>query len=368
MLLTIDMIFGDSRIMKAVIDRTVVSMLEMDKVFWKDYLVYDKANPDGTFKTYLGTVVGVIAGTVIDRYSNKPLRKRHALSKGYGEVACLGDAYQIDDTRLERLQIMIDEFNEARTQEARDIQLNEIVNFLVDDVRQCLLAPMKRFDLMLGSLRFTGKCKVNGKENKKGVSIADISLPIYTKQATSGDKDNIITWLYTEFVEKLRVKGYSFATAEMNLNTFNKRIASSAEFVGKYTMKFGDMEFNSGNMVTTEMVNRYLTAVNIPFRIRIKEEWVQTSEDEMVNAVPDDKISFLPALDPRKKLGTMKWKRPYEMVDRIPGRTYIDAEGGKMFISSYRNSEGRFMEYGMEAIPNIEIPNKMAIADLSQVG
>ena len=66
--------------------------------------------------------------------------------------------------------------------------------------------------------------------------------------------------------------------------------------------------------------------------------------------------------------GTMKWKRPYEMIDRIPGRTYTEAEDGKMFISSYRNSEGRFMEYGMEAIPNIEIPNKMAIADLSALG
>lgn len=368
MLLTIDMLLGSSRIMKSVINRTIVSMLDMDKVFWKDYLVYDKANPDGTFKTYMGTVVGVIAGTVIDRYANKPLRKRHALSKGYGEVACLGDAYQMDNTRLERLQILIDEFNEARSAEARDIKLNEIVNFLVDDVRQCLLAPMKRFDLMLGSLRFTGKCKVDGKENKKGVSIADITLPIYTKKATSGDKNNIITWMNTEFVEKLRTKGYAFAIAEMNRNTFNKRIAASTEFLGKYTMKFGDMEFNSGNMVTTEMVNRYLGAVDIPFRIRIKEEWIQTSEDEMVNAVPDDKVSFLPAIDPRKKLGTMKWKRPYEMIDRIPGRTYTEAEDGKMFISSYRNSEGRFMEYGMEAIPNIEIPNKMAIADLSALG
>ena len=56
------------------------------------------------------------------------------------------------------------------------------------------------------------------------------------------------------------------------------------------------------------------------------------------------------------------------MRDPIPGRTYTTAEDGKMFISSYRNSEGRFMEYGMEAIPDIEIPNKMAIADLTQLG
>ena len=366
MLLTIESLLDNKGVLTAIINRAVVTMLEMDKVFWKDYLVYDKANPDGTFKTYIGNQTGVIAGTVIDRYANKPVRKRHALGSGLGEVACLGDAYQMDNTRLERLQILIDTYNTgART--AQPGTLNEIINFLADDARQCLLAPMKRFDLMLGDLRFKGKSKVDGKENKRGVSIADIKLPITIKQATSSDKNNILTWMMTEFVEKMRPKGYSFAVAELNRATFNKRIASSSEFVGKYTMKFGDMEFSTGNIVTEGMVNRLLEAVDIPFRFRIKDEWVQTSESEMKNAVPDDYVSFLPSLG-ANKLGYMKWKEPYEMRDRIPDRTYTMAEDGKMFISSYRNSEGRFMEYGMEAIPDIEIPNKMAIADLTKLG
>lgn len=366
MLLTVESLLNNKKILQAVIDRTVVSLLEMDKVFWKDYLVYDKANPDGTFKTYLGTQIGVIAGTVIDRYANKPIRKRHALTSGYGEVACYGDAYQMDNTRLEKLNIMIQEFNELRSDEAREIKLNEIVNFLVDDVRQCLLAPMKRLDIMMGDLRFKGKCAVNGKENKKGVSISDITLPILSKKATAADKDNILTWLKTEFVDKIRPKGYALVTMELNQNTFNKYIVSSTEFQGKYTMKFGDMEFNTGNMVTVDMVNRLLGAVDNPLRFRIKEEWIQISDNEMVNAVPDGRISLLPALD-QKKLGFMKWKQPYEMIDPVPGRTYTFAEDGKMFISSYRNSEGRFLEYGMEAIPDIEIPNKMAIADLTAI-
>lgn len=78
-------------------------------------------------------------------------------------------------------------------------------------------------------------------------------------------------------------------------------------------------------------------------------------------------MSFLPALG-ANKLGYMKWKEPYEMRDPIPGRTYTMAEDSKMFISSYRTSEGRFMEYGMEAIPDIDIPNRMAIADLTKLG
>lgn len=366
MVLTIESLLDNKGVLSAIIDRATVNLLEMDKVFWKDYLNYDRANPDGTFKTYIGNQTGVIAGTVIDRYANKPIRKRHALGSGVGEVACFGDAYQMDNTRLERLQILINTYNNG-LRAAQPGILNEIINFLADDMRQCMLAPMKRLDLIMGDLRFKGQAAVNAKENKRGVSIADIKLPVTIKQAKLGDKNNILTWMTTEFVDKMRPMGYSFATAEMNRATFYKRIVSSSEFIGKYTMKFGDMEFSTGNIVTEAMANRLLEATDIPFRFRVKDEWVQVSETESKNAVPDDYVSFLPALG-ANKLGYMKWKEPYEMRDPIPGRTYTTAEDGKMFISSYRNSEGRFMEYGMEAIPDIEIPNKMAIADLTQLG
>ena len=366
MVLTIESLLDNKGVLSAIIDRATVNMLDMDRVFWKDCLNYDRANPDGTFKTYIGNQTGVVAGTVIDRYANKPIRKRHALGSGVGEVACFGDAYQMDNTRLERLQILIDTYNNG-LRAAQPGVLDEIINFLSDDVRQCLLAPMKRLDLIMGDLRFKGQASVNGKENKRGVSVADIKLPIVKKQATSGDKANILTWMMTEFVDKMRPMGCSFAIAEVNRATFYKRIASSSEFIGKYTMKFGDMEFSTGNIVTEPMANRLLEAVDIPFRFRIKDEWVQVSDTEAKNAVPDDYVSFLPALG-ANKLGYMKWKVPYEMRDPVPGRTYTMAEDGKMFISSYRTSEGRFMEYGMEAIPDIEIPNRMAIADLTKLG
>ena len=372
MLLTIDSLLNSPGFIKAVIDRALVTMGELDKVFWKDYLVYQKANPDGSFKTYMGTQVGVIAGTIIDRYAGKPVRKRHAIHKGFGEVACLGDAYQMDNTRLERLTWLIEEYNtliiQSSNSDAISAKMEEIVNFLADDVRQCMLAPMKRLDIMLGELRFNGKTKVNGKANKQGVSVNTIELPIYTKQATSGDKDNILTWLETEFTDKVRSKGMLFAIAEMNRHTFNNRIASSKEFQSKFTMKFGDMEFNTGGIVTPDMVNRLIESVGMPWRIRIKDEYIQTSETEMVNAVPDDKISFLPTLSDAK-LGFMRWKKPYEMTDKVnDGRAYQEIEDGKGFISSKRTDEGRFMEYGFEAIPDINIPNKMAIADLSKLG
>lgn len=364
MLLTLQMILDDKGIMSSIIDRALVKILNMDKVFWKDYLIYDEANPDGTFKTYTGTQIGVIAGTVIDRFARKPVRKRQTLSSGYGEVACLGDQYQIDETRLDRLNTMIRQYNNANAGDQQK-KLNDIVNFLVDDMRNCLLAPMKRFDLMMGDMRFTGGCSVDGKANKKGVSIQDITLPIYKKSATAADKDHILTWFNTEFVNKIRSKGFALTTMEMNQATFNTYIATSAEFKSAYVMKFGDMEINTGNIVTPDMVNRLLVATGSPLSINIREEWVQISQDEMKNAVPDGMVSLIPTLDPLYKMGYLKWRAPYEMQDNVPGKTYTMAEDGKMFIASKHTEEGRFLEYGMEGIPDIEIPNKMAIADLT---
>lgn len=362
MYLTIQNILSSPGILSAIINRTVATM--QDVVYWQEYLSgYSQANADGTFRTFIGNMTGVIAGTIIDRYSGKPIRQRHSLGSGLGEVACLGDRYQMDNARLDTLQVLIDTYNRAEKAQQPGA-LNDIINFLVDDMRQCLLAPMKRFDMMVGDLMYKGETAVNGKANKKGVSIENMKIPVKTIKGDSGDKAYILSWLRKEFVDNLRPKGYLFAYADMNLNTFNNRIVASDEFKGKYTMKFGDMEISTGNIVTPEMANRLLAAVGIPFQFRIRDMWIQVDENNAQNFVPDDRISF----KPKGFIGNLKFKLPYEMRDPIPGRTYTSAWGGRMFISSYRTEEGRFMEYGMEAIPNITIPNKMAIADLSELG
>lgn len=359
MLLTIDLLLSNPQIVKAVIDRSVVTATEADRVHWRDYLDYDQANPDGTFKTFIGNQTGVVVGTFIDRYSNKPIRKRHSLGSGIGEVACLGDAYQMTNERLEKLQILIDTYN--RTPNASVI--NEIVDFLVDDLRQCTLAPHKAFDKMNADLRFTGTAKVSANANNEGVTIDDITIPINIIKAAVGDKNNIVTFIRDKVINALRPKGCSFDRMEMNLNTFQNRILGSSEFKDKYRLGIKQDQVNPFTLLTPELINPVLSVAGIP-RIVIREEWIQTSPDTSVNVVPDDKISFVPA----GKIGRLMWKRPYEMVDNVPGKQYTSLEDGKMFIASKRTEEGRFMEYGMEGIVSIEKPTKMAILDLSDLG
>ena len=93
MYLTIQTLLNDPVVVKAVIDR--VQALRLDQIFWKKHLDFEETK-SRVFKTYLGTVTGVVAGSVIDRNSNKPLRERKSLGSGYGEVAYMGDRYQMD--------------------------------------------------------------------------------------------------------------------------------------------------------------------------------------------------------------------------------------------------------------------------------
>ena len=56
MLLTIESLLKEPAKVQAVIDRLGVQLRGEDNIVWKNYLDPKRANPDGTFKTYSGTV------------------------------------------------------------------------------------------------------------------------------------------------------------------------------------------------------------------------------------------------------------------------------------------------------------------------
>ena len=141
MYLTIQTLLNDPGVVKAIIDR--VQALRLDQIFWKKHLDFEETK-SRVFKTYLGTVTGVVAGSVIDRNSNKPLRERKSLGSGYGEVAYMGDRYQMDNDRLDMLQELINKFNQAKVT-VHNIHtfvwskqyLTHIIYNIVDNIVQC---------------------------------------------------------------------------------------------------------------------------------------------------------------------------------------------------------------------------------------
>lgn len=354
MVLTLDKLFNDANIIRAVIDR--VQQTRLDTVYWRRYLDFEQTM-SRTFKMYLGTVTGVVAGSIIDRNSNKPLRERRSIGQGYGEVAYLGDRYQLDNDRLDQLKSLIDKFNQAKTAD-QVTAMNAIIDYIADDLRQVLLAPHKRMDLVVGSLRSTGKAEVKLADNPQGIELLDIELPVIYKTPESSDQPKFISYLKT-LVESLRATVGAFSIIEMSRLTFNKYILGAAEFGTNYKMIFGNAELaNSGGLMTDAMANQLFTGIGLP-AIRIVDEFVATKEGGSTACFADNRVTFLQA----DKIGKMMWHEPYEISDPIPGKTYTRSEGG-MYISQVRTEEGRFMEYGAEWIPNIAAPNKIVNIDL----
>ena len=353
--LTIQSLFSDPMIVNAVIDR--VLQTRQDRIYWRQYGSFLETKTR-VFKTYLGTVTGVTAGSVLGKNDQKPIRERRSLGTGVTEIAYLGDRYQMDIERLSQLQDILDKFNAANTEDQRTI-LNEIINFIYDDYRQVLLAPHKRMDIIVGELLMTGKSSVHLADNKENIKLLDIELPFHVLTPETSVKDKFISYLQQN-IEALKAKYGVFEKMIMSRGTFNKNIVGSKEFGETFKMILGNNQFYvNGGLITSQMATSVFTGIGLP-AIEIKEDYVENQNGENVQIYADDKITLLRG----DNVLRMRHHRPYVMTDPVPGRNYSVGEG-QMSICNYRDEEGRYMEYTAEWIPEFTAPNRIVNIDLS---
>lgn len=358
MMLTIETLFNDANVISAVISR--VNQTKKDRILWMQYLDFRRTTTR-VFKDYIGTVSGVMAGSINSRYGEKPIRERRNMGSGYGEIAYLGDRYQISIDRLSELQDLIEKFNVAKTAE-QNIALTEIINFIYDDFRQVLLAPHKRMDLVMGSLLMTGSATVKNKDKREdpgSPDVLEIELPFkfITPPATVATK--FISYMQ-EQIASLEPDFGSFSKMVMSRATFVKNIVGSPELGDKFKMILGQREVmaNAG-LITSELASQVFEGIGLP-AIDIKSDYVkdQTGKNQPVYA--DGRITLLQ----QDKIGSMRFHTPYESTDPIPGRTYTKVEGD-ILISQVRDDNGRYLEYTAEMIPQISNPTEIVNFDLS---
>lgn len=353
--LTIQTLFTDPMIVNAVIDR--VLQTRKDRIYWQQYGSF-RETKTRVFKTYLGTVTGVVAGSIIGKNDQKPIRERRSLGSGYTEIAYLGDRYQMDIERLSQLQDILDKFNAANTAEQNTI-LNEIIDFIYDDYRQILLAPHKRMDIVVGELLMTGKTKVHLADNKDNIELLDIELPFKYLTPSASEKNTFISYLKTQ-IEALKAKYGVFSKMIMSRGTFNKNIVGANEFGETFKMVLGSNQFYvGGGLITSQMASSVFTGIGLP-AIEIKEDYVENQAGENVQVYADDRITLLQS----DSVMSMRHHKPYVTTDPVPGRSYSQSEG-QMSICNYRDEEGRYMEYTAEWIPEFTAPNKIVNIDLT---
>lgn len=358
MMLTIETLFNDANILSAIIRR--VTQTRKDAIYWIQYLDFRRTTTR-VFKDYIGSVTGVMAGSINSRYGEKPIRERRNIGYGYCEIAYLGDRYQISIDRLSDLQDLIDKYNAAKTTD-QNTALNEIVNFIYDDFRQVMLAAHKRMDLVVGSLLMEGKATVKNKDNRDDVNTPDvleIELPFKFITPVADVKTKFITYLQ-EQVNTLKADYGTFSKMIMTRATFIKNIVGSSEFGDKYKQVLGSNQmYLSTGLLNSALASEVFTGIGLP-AIEIKEDYVkdQTGKNQAVYA--DERITLLP----QDKIGYMRFHTPYEATDPVPGRTYTQADGN-MLISQVRDNNGRYLEYTAEWIPQISNPTEIVNFDLS---
>lgn len=354
MRLTIQTLFTDPNIVGAVIDRVLQQRL--DTIYWKQYGDFLETK-QRVFKTYLGTVTGVVAGTILGKNDQKPVRERRNLGSGYTEIAYLGDRYQMDIDRLSDLQDILDKFNEANTADQRTI-LNEIIDFITDDYRQILLAPHKAMDIVVGELLMTGKTAVYMADNKENLKILDIELPFHIITPEATEKNKFVSYLQAQ-IEQLKARYGVFQKMVMSRASFNKHIIGASEFRDKFKMILGEKQmYLSAGLITSPLASQVFQGIGLP-AIEIKEDYVENKDGVNVQVYADDRITLLKT----DKVMKMRHHRPYVTTDPVPGRNYSSAEG-QMSVCNYRDEEGRYMEYTAEWVPEFTAPNKIVNVDL----
>jgi hypothetical protein len=356
MMLTIYTLFNDPNIVSAVIQR--VLQTRKDTIYWQQYLDFRRTTTR-VFKDYIGQVTGVMAGSINSRYGEKPIRERRNIGSGYGEIAYLGDRYQISVDRLSELQDLIDKYNAAKPAD-QIAAMQDIVNFIYDDYRQVLLAPHKRMDMVLGSMLMTGEATVKNKDdNAGGVNLLEIKLPFKFITPETEAKTKFITYLQQKVNELKSIYG-TFPKMIMSRGTFVKNIIGSEEFGDKFKMQLtGNEMYLSTGLITSQLASSIFTGIGLP-AIEIKEDYVLDQTGKNVQIYADDRITLLP----QDKIGYMRFHTPYEAVDGVPGRNYTQADG-EMLISGYKDGNGRYLEYTAEWIPQITNPNLIVNFDLS---
>ena len=367
MFLTIQTLFDDANIVSAIIRR--VNQTRKDTIYWQQYLTFRRVTTR-VFKDYIGSVTGVMAGSINSRFGEKPIRERRNIGSGYGEIAYLGDAYQMSIDRLSELQDLIDKFNVAKTADQK-AAMEEIVNFLADDYRQITLAAHKRMDIIVGALLMLGEATVYNKDaavtsGQTNNKLLEITLPFNFIKPISGD---VIVDGKNMFISYLREKLHSlapdfgvYAKMIMTRASFNKHVLGSSEFGEQYKMILGTNEMKlSTGLVSSSLASEVFTGIGLP-RIEIKEDYVKDQTGKNVQIYADNRITLLPS----DQIGYMRHHTPYEAADPVQGRTYIPSEG-QMLISNYRDKNGRYMEYTAEWIPQISNPDLITNIDLSEI-
>lgn len=327
-----------------------------DVPVWDRYMSY-KFTADLDWRSILGVVEAVPTASVIDFSSGKPLATRPTASKLNGELATLGNKYQM--SKREQREFMNLQDNVGNL----GIDPTTLIDFLVPDLKRAILGPHKTLGMLLLEALSTGVMTLTNVNNPKGVIWNQAIDWGIEKETVATVWTNVAATPLTDIrtvMEKWEDKGVQFNIMKMSRKTYNNMVATT-EFKGAFKQQIGSITEISNNFLGVNTVNTFLTAIDMPVIEIVNDPFTVEAKDGSVSTIrpfADDRVSFSVDND----YGQLYYT--YANESRMPNKTKTYATSNNVLISKYMDNDGNeFTEGELTAFPVISKVKQIAIME-----
>ena len=352
---TLASLLSESKAFQFVMDNAVA---QFEAPIWSKYLT-ERFSLSLDWRGILAVMENSPAASVIDFSSGKPIATRPTVSKINGELASLGNKYQMSKRQIRDLLELQDNVGKM------GINVATLIDFLIPDVKRATVGPHKTIDRLLLEAMSTGVMTLTSANNPKGViwntaldwgieqTFTDTAIWSLANAATMKPIRNI-----KAKVKAGIAKGRKYTIASMSSTTFDIMVGST-EFTDSFKTQLGQFTQVSNILLAPETVSVLFRGVGLP-AIEIIDDPIQVEKADGTYA------TILPFADGRvnfrvdNNVGELLYTYANEQRRPVAGKSYATAMN--VLVSKYSDNDGNeFTEGEFNAFPVINAASTMSI-------
>lgn len=323
--------------------------------------------PSKSYQAYVASFAAAMAGSVIDKNANKPIHEMPTAGQLFGAISRIGDSWKMDNDFLDHYFFLEGRYRSrmANYTEAQNIaEYAKLVKYLFDPYEKAVIAPWKRIDLAYYEGLFNGTLTVNLTNNPKSrVQYAlDYNIEKFkTEVAAWGETNATPIQDLQQVADYAEQKGKVIRKVRMSRATYYKMCA--AEQIQKaFTLMLQKTRVSPvAPAVPIDAMNEYLQRVQLPQITIESPKFVELADGTTTNMVPADRVVFQFA----DKVAVLKVADSVEQIDKLPNKNYSTYDDN--LVGSWRDAEGRYVDYEMWATPVFTGKNDYVILKTDEV-
>lgn len=309
-------------------------------------------------------------GTVIDKNSPRPKRDMPSIGELSGTLARMGDEWQIDNDRLERLYYMESRYRDRAgtlSNEQKAVQYAKIVKYLFNPYELAAIAPHRRILAQYLEGLSDGQITLTKTNNAGGV-VWSAAIANGISKANLRSTDVVWSTATLATMDILSVLQYAEDTADAAGKTVIRHrvskataalITQSTQMKNLIGLQFGKIKTATSPVLGIDMINEYLSVAGLA-PVEVVNEKGILNTGTSVSLFKDGRLVSQCA----PQVAVLKVSDPLEALDPIPNKVYTSFNDN--LISQWRNDQGRYVGYEMYAFPAFTGKNDVFILDVTQ--